>query len=147
MSPLLIGLFIAIILALAVFTFPRLPVSLVRRSMMTIIWIVIGAVALFLLVRGLFFPALIVVVGGLVFLRYMFAPLASFENGRPQKTGDLSKAEACEILGLGENPSRAQVEAAYKKLIQKVHPDHGGSDWLAARLTAARNRLLSDLKD
>ncbi len=147
MSPLLIGLFVVVILALAMLAFPRLPVSLIRRSMTTIIWIVIGTVALFLLLRGLFFPAVIVVVGGIVFLRYMFSPQAGAAHDRLQKAGDLSKDEACEILGLGDNPSRAEIEAAYKRLMLKLHPDHGGSDWLAARLTAARDRLLSEIKD
>jgi hypothetical protein len=145
MSPLLIGILCVMIVAVAVVAFPRLPVSLIRRAMTTVIWIGIGVVALFLLLRGLFFPAAFVVLGGLVFLRYMFAPQGP--SGGAPRASDLSIAEACQILGLGNDPSRSEVETAYKKLIQKVHPDHGGSDWLAARLTAARDRLLSELKD
>jgi hypothetical protein len=50
--------------------------------------------------------------------------------------------EAREILGVGENAGRAEIEAAYRRLIRRAHPDHGGSTGLASRLNAARDRLL-----
>lgn len=54
----------------------------------------------------------------------------------------LSRAEAYEVLGLAPNASSGEIEAAYKRLIQQMHPDHGGSDWLAARINMARDILL-----
>ena len=56
----------------------------------------------------------------------------------------MTRAEALEILGLEEGADSAQIEAAYKTLIVKNHPDQGGSDWLAARLNEARDFLLKD---
>ncbi len=50
--------------------------------------------------------------------------------------------EAYQILGLKEGASEAEIKAAYKKLMQKVHPDHEGSEWMAAKLNAARDLLL-----
>jgi curved DNA-binding protein CbpA len=38
--------------------------------------------------------------------------------------------------------SREDIQAAYRRLIQRVHPDHGGSSYLAARLNQARDVLL-----
>lgn len=56
----------------------------------------------------------------------------------------MSRAEALEILGLEEGASADEIEAAYKALIVKNHPDQGGTDWLAARLNEARDILLED---
>ena len=54
----------------------------------------------------------------------------------------MSRAEAFDVLGLEEGASADDVEAAYKNLIVKNHPDQGGTDWLAARLNEARDVLL-----
>ena len=62
------------------------------------------------------------------------------EPGRPAAVG--TRAEALEVLGLEEGAGEAEINAAYKKLMQKVHPDHAGSEWLAARLNQARDILL-----
>lgn len=53
-----------------------------------------------------------------------------------------NRAEALEILGLQESASAEQIEEAYKRLMLKVHPDQQGSDWIAAKLNAARDVLL-----
>lgn len=148
MSPLLIGLIFVIIMAIALVIFPRLPVSLIRRLSLAIFWTFIGVVASILLLRGLFFPAVIVVLLGFFLSRAIFAPrIQSPSTSNQRSTNNLSSSEAREILGLGPHPNRADIEAAYKKLIKKVHPDHGGSGWLAERLTAARDKLLSELDD
>jgi curved DNA-binding protein CbpA len=56
----------------------------------------------------------------------------------------MGRAEALDILGLQEGASAEEIEAAYKALIVKNHPDQGGTDWLAARLNEARDILLDD---
>ena len=55
-----------------------------------------------------------------------------------------SRAEALDILGLEEGASEDEIEAAYKGLIVKNHPDQGGTDWLAARINEARDILLGN---
>ena len=55
-----------------------------------------------------------------------------------------SRAEALEILGLEDGASEEDIKKAYKKLMQKVHPDHEGSEWMAAKLNQARDLLLEE---
>ena len=55
---------------------------------------------------------------------------------------DMSRAEAASVLGVAENASRGEIEAAFRRLIQRVHPDLGGAPGLAAQLNAARAVLL-----
>ncbi len=54
----------------------------------------------------------------------------------------MSASQARSILGVGENADTAEIHAAYRRLMQRAHPDRGGSAGLAAQLNAARDRLL-----
>lgn len=58
-------------------------------------------------------------------------------------TGPLSREQACAILGLNANPSATEVIDAHRKLMQKLHPDRGGSDYLAAQINQAKDTLLA----
>ncbi len=60
---------------------------------------------------------------------------------------DMNVDEARQILGVDANASRADINRAYKIQIKAVHPDHGGSDYLAAKINAARSLLLRLCKD
>ncbi len=54
----------------------------------------------------------------------------------------MTVAEARAILGVGEGATVDDIRSAYARLIRRAHPDHGGTDGLAAQLNAARERLL-----
>lgn len=56
--------------------------------------------------------------------------------------GPMGRAEALEVLGLAEGASAEEIRAAHRRLMRAAHPDHGGSDWLAARINQARDVLL-----
>lgn len=56
----------------------------------------------------------------------------------------MDRTEALRVLGLPEAASPEEIHAAYRRLMGQVHPDKGGSDWMAAKLNEARDRLLSD---
>ena len=56
----------------------------------------------------------------------------------------MSKTEACEILGLDDNPTKEEVENAYKRIMSNYHPDKGGSSYLASKINAARDLLINE---
>jgi hypothetical protein len=70
------------------------------------------------------------------------AEAAQAEAAAPAGTGRMDRAEALAVLGLGEAATRDEIRAAHRRLMQAAHPDHGGSDWLAARVNEARDLLL-----
>lgn len=54
----------------------------------------------------------------------------------------MSRSEALDVLGLEEGASEDQVNEAFRRLMSQLHPDKGGSDWMAAKLNEARKTLL-----
>jgi len=56
--------------------------------------------------------------------------------------GAMGRAEAARLLGVAEDADEATVKAAHRRLMLKVHPDHGGTAELAARLNDAKKTLL-----
>lgn len=59
-------------------------------------------------------------------------------RGEPSMTS----REAYALLGLPDGASRDEIKARYRQLIRSVHPDHGGTDYLASRVNQARDTLL-----
>tara|TARA_R110002072_G_scaffold261830_1_gene420595 strand:- start:173 stop:904 length:732 start_codon:yes stop_codon:yes gene_type:complete len=62
----------------------------------------------------------------------------------PSRSGAMTRAEALAVLGLSEGASRQDIKAAYQRIISGLHPDHGGSDYLAAQVNEAKAVLLDD---
>ncbi len=63
-------------------------------------------------------------------------------NRRPVET--MTRDEALEILGLQPDATRQEVIDAHRKLMSRVHPDKGGSDYLARSINQAREILLDE---
>jgi hypothetical protein len=57
-----------------------------------------------------------------------------------------SRRDAAAMLGVAEDASRADIEAAYRRLMLRVHPDQGGAPGLAAQLNRARDVMLAGLR-
>jgi len=56
--------------------------------------------------------------------------------------GQMTATQAREILGVKANASKEEIIRAHKHMMQKVHPDRGGSDFLAAQINQAKDKLL-----
>jgi len=63
-------------------------------------------------------------------------------NSAGNGSGPLTESEALDILGLEPGASREDIIQAHRRMMQKVHPDHGGSNYLAARINEAKECLL-----
>ena len=59
-----------------------------------------------------------------------------------RRDGAMGIEEAMEVLGLAGSVSDDEIRQAHRRLMRGVHPDTGGSDWLAARVNQARDVLL-----
>jgi hypothetical protein len=73
-------------------------------------------------------------------------PDASFAGGQsnnaPSRGHSMDRAEALAVLGLKEGATRDEIVAAHRQLIQKLHPDRGGNDYLASQINRARDVLI-----
>ncbi len=66
---------------------------------------------------------------------------ANPQNNSSEMTSD----EAFEILGLTEDASKQEISYAHRRLMAKLHPDKGGSTYLAARVNLAKDLLIARL--
>jgi hypothetical protein len=73
---------------------------------------------------------------------YVKADAATGQRRAPH-SGAMSEEEAYQILGLEKGAREPEIRAAHRRLMKKVHPDSGGSTFLAARINEAKDRLLS----
>lgn len=67
---------------------------------------------------------------------------ATHSAAPPADSGTMSKREAFEVLGLTDDADRDAIIEAHRKLMQRLHPDRGGSDYLAAKINQAKDLLL-----
>lgn len=125
--------------------------TLAQLSSLLTLSMVLGVLGLVLLFRGGFMigiPAL--AAAGVAYYRYgQLKRLIQQPPTKPEAAkmargngGDMDRTQALAVLGLPDTASDADITAAHRRLITGLHPDQGGSDFLAAQINEARDVLL-----
>jgi len=115
----------------------------IRALMLAAAAVGIGLAALWLAVTGRLPAAMTIlialwpIISAWIHNRMMQAPPPA------ASTGKMTIKEAYEVLGLAEGAKEEEIKAAYLRLMKKVHPDQAGSDWLAQKINAAKDLLMS----
>ena len=118
-------------------------------------WTGIGLLALvvvFLAVTGRMGAALAALAGLMVWagrimnVVQMGRQFGGMFGGRkaPQEptASSMTAEEAYRVLGLAPGAKEDEIKAAHRRLIEQIHPDRGGSDYLAAKVNLAKDFLL-----
>ena len=106
---------------------------------------------------GALFAGLFVIFKFLFGLLLRFFPVLAKIYGQKTKGSDpqgqkvksdqsMDREEALKLLGLEGDPSESDIRSAHKRLIQKIHPDRGGNEYIASQLNQARDLLLKDIQ-
>ena len=145
----MVYLFSGIVSFLIIYSLVRYLKNLEYRKYQSLLKIIFGTILLilsiFLLFRGFYYFS-----GPLLAISLWLTRLKTLYNfynlffRNNKKNISMDKNEAFEILGLDLSATRDDIINAHRSLIEKNHPDKGGSDYLSAKINKARDILLSD---
>jgi len=120
-------------------------VSAARRAELLARWpaVLLALAALASALRGAIWPA--IALGSLAVLAWTYWPAIRRNFGRKPtaaRADDPEDLAARAALGVSPTATAAEIRAAYRSKMARAHPDRGGTHAEAARLAAARDRLL-----
>lgn len=91
----------------------------------------------------------IAMLGGLLslVLQYRMTHAAQQSQQKPAEkksplSGDMDISTAHHVLGLPKGARKKEIIEAHRRLIRHMHPDHGGSAYLASQINMAKDTLL-----
>ena len=106
------------------------------RVAATLLAAVMTAGAVLLAVRGSWIAALGLAGAGI------WLSIASRQRVVERRPEGMTLSEARSLLGVSADATPQEINTAWKRLMARAHPDQGGTEGLASRLNAARDRLL-----
>jgi DnaJ family protein C protein 19 len=160
MVALIIGIFVVIVVVQILRWFANADPKAVKKSINWGGLTLILAVILFLVVTGRInaalagLVALIGWVGRIAGMYQMIRQIFGLGSRAGQAGGSaqgggasgpqtaMSAEEAYRLLGLSPGATEDDIKAAYRRLMGQVHPDKGGSDYLAAKINQAKDVLM-----
>lgn len=107
-----------------------------------------SSATVFYLIRLLGITGIFKILNIITFLITIFKQISSINKNQtsqryPNKE-KMSTQEAHAILGVSSSASREEIVKAYKSLMLKNHPDHGGSQYIATKIIEAKHILLNN---
>lgn len=152
MTPLIAGLVVLVVLLLLAGVYARARPRDLVKGMRLSGGVLLGLVTIALAVTGRVGLAFLAAAGAWALLTGSTPPWMRFPQGAgdaggsrdvpPGRRGAMSRAEALKVLGLEEGATEEQVRAAHRRLILQIHPDKGGTSYLAAKINEAKDVLL-----
>jgi hypothetical protein len=152
MTPLIAGLVVLVVLLLAAAVYSRAHPRNLLKGMRFSGGVFLGLVTVALAITGRVGLAFLAAAGAWALLTGTTPPWMRFPQGAgdaggsrdapPGRRGSMSRSEALKVLGLEEGATEEQIRAAHRRLIVQIHPDKGGTSYLAAKINEAKDVLL-----
>ena len=116
-----------------------------------VIWLALTAALLAAKLWPLAFMVLVAAGGVTAIEAWRSNHASDLDEPNPTSSGPPARAmgedEALSVLGLVKGADAEQIRLAHRKLIAQLHPDKGGTDYLAAKINEARDFLMRQLGD
>jgi hypothetical protein len=152
MTPLIAGLVLLVVLLLLAAVYSRArPRDLVKGVRFSG-GVFLGLVTVALTITGRIGLAFLAAAGAWALLTGTMPPWMRFPQSGgnaggsrdvpPSRRGAMPRSEALKVLGLEEGATEEQIRAAHRRLILQIHPDKGGTSYLAAKINEAKDALL-----